>query len=225
MMSLFSRIKDIARANLNDLVNKAEDPEKSLNLYIEDATEQLRQFAVEVNRFEAEKLRTEQRIRDSKRAADEWHEKARLALEQNREDLTRQALEQEKKERERVAQLEPELAESEKTSAELREQYEQLQAKLGDAKERRDDLVRRNRRALAEKGVAEALAGVNQEDPLSKFDRMEEKVMQREAEAKAASGSLTSSLDYEFEKLKKQQDQGQVDDALAKLKEEMGKKA
>ncbi|RIV17322.1 phage shock protein A [Alicyclobacillaceae bacterium I2511] len=225
MMSLFSRIKDIARANLNDLVNKAEDPEKSLNLYIEDASEQLRQFAVEVNRFEAEKLRTEQRIRDSKRAADEWHEKARLAIEQSREDLARQALEQEKKERERVSQLEPEQAEAEKTSSELKEQYEQLQTKLTDAKERRDDLVRRNRRALAEKGVAEALSGVNQEDPLSKFDRMEEKVMQREAEAKVAYGGMTSSLDYEFDQLKKQQEKGQVDDALAKLKEEMGKQA
>ncbi len=61
-MPVVSRLKDLVRANLNDLINKAENLEKSLNLYIDDATENFRQFVVEVNRIEAERILITERI-------------------------------------------------------------------------------------------------------------------------------------------------------------------
>ena len=61
-MPVVSRLKDLVRANLNDLINKAENLEKSLNLYIDDATENFRQFVVEVNRIEVERILITERI-------------------------------------------------------------------------------------------------------------------------------------------------------------------
>ena len=220
-MPLLSRLKDLVRANINDLISKAEDPEKSLNLYIEDATEQLRQFKVEVSRFEADRIQLVDQIKHCQAAIDDWHEKAKLALQQSEETLARQALERETHEKNRLSKLQGELAEAKDTSEQLKEQLQLLEEKLEEAREKRDDLIRRNRRAVAQKGAADAIAGVSLVDPLSKFDRMEEKVERREAEAKAAYVGMTSGLDYEFDKLKKAQSSSEVEDALEKLKVEI----
>lgn len=220
-MSLVSRLKDLVRANLNDLISKAEDPEKSLNLYIDDATENLRQFSVEVNRFEAERILIMDRIRACEAAIADWHSKAKLALQQNREDLAQKALESEQKEKKRLEQLQSEWVEAEQTSAQMKEQYQLLEQKLAEAKERRDDLVRRNRRAMAQKEAADAVTGLNKDDPLSKFDRMETKVERREAEAQASYTAMTSSLSYEMDQLKKAELKSEVEDAMAKLKQEV----
>ena len=220
-MSLVSRLKDLVRANLNDLISKAEDPEKSLNLYIDDATENLRQFSVEVNRFEAERILIMDRIRACEAAIADWHSKAKLALQQNREDLAQKALESEQKETKRLEHLQSERVEAEQTSAQMKEQYQLLEQKLAEAKERRDDLVRRNRRAVAQKDAADAVTGLNKDDPLSKFDRMETKVERREAEAQASYTAMTSSLSYEMDQLKKAELKSEVDDAMAKLKQEL----
>ncbi|MCF8565936.1 PspA/IM30 family protein [Alicyclobacillus tolerans] len=220
-MSLVSRLKDLVRANLNDLISKAEDPEKSLNLYIDDATENLRQFSVEVNRFEAERILVTDRIRTCEATIADWHSKAKLALQQNREDLAQKALESEQKEKKRLEQLQSERVDAEQTSAQMKEQYQLLEQKLAEAKERRDDLVRRNRRAVAQKDAADAVTGFNKDDPLSKFDRMETKVERREAEAQASYTAMTSSLSYEMDQLKKAELKSEVDDAMAKLKQEL----
>ncbi|MDA8345092.1 MAG: PspA/IM30 family protein [Thermaerobacter sp.] len=222
-MSILSRLKDLARANINDLISKAEDPEKSLNLYIEDATENLRQFAVEVNSYEAERIRIEDHIKTCEAAAKDWHEKAQLALQQNREDLARKALEAEQKETARLDKLRVDLESANQTSAQMKEQYQLLEQRVSEAKERRDDLVRRHRSAVAEKHAMDAIGSIGNDDPLSKFDRMEQKVEQREAEARASFGTMTSSPEYEFDQMKKDAQSADVDVALAKLKEEMGK--
>lgn len=223
-MTLLSRIKDIVRANINDLVTKAEDPEKSLNLYIEDAMEHLREFGVEVNRFGAEHVMLQKQIQECEAAATDWHQQAKLALDQGREDLARTALDKEQKENERLAKLKPQLESAAQAAAQMKEQYQLLQDKLAEAKEKRDDLVRRNRLAVAQKGASDAIRDIDMDDPLSKFDRMEEKIERREAEGQAAYNTMTSSYAYEMDQLKKSQADSKVDDALAKLKEKMNHK-
>lgn len=220
-MTLLGRFKDLVRANLNDLISKAENPEKSLNLYIEDASEHLREFTVEVNRYEAERIMIQERIKKSQHAAMEWHRQAELALKQHREDLSRKVLEEEQKEKHRIEQLENELTTMNEPAEQLKEQLRLLQEKMEEAKEKRDDLIRRNRLANAQKGAADALSGVNSHDPFAKFDRMEEVVQRKEAEAKASYLTMTGTLSYEMNQLKKVQQEVEVDEALAKLKAEM----
>lgn len=220
-MSLLSRLKDLVRANLNDLISKAEDPEKMLNLFIEDATEQFRAFGVEVNRFEAERLLIVDQIKTCESLIKDWHAKARLALSQSREDLAKQALEKEQKEQAKLTRLQEDLVQAEHTSSQMQEQYRLLQEKLEEAKERRDDLVRRNRLAAVQKQAAEAVSGLNLGDPLSKFDRMEDKVQRKEAEAMAASTTMKASLNYQFDQLERVKSNQAVDDALEKLRAEL----
>lgn len=220
-MTLITRLKDLVRANLNDLISKAEDPEQSLNLYIEDATEQLRQFKVEVNRFEADRLQLHGEIDTCNALIKDWHEKAKLAVQQSKDELAKKALEREANEQERASNLQEQLTKAEETSAQFREQLHLLEEKLEEAREKRDDLIRRNRRAEAQKNAADAISGISLEDPLSKFDRMQDKVERREAEASAAYLGMTSTLDHEFDQLKKNQNEAHVDDALEKLKAEM----
>lgn len=220
-MTLMTRLKDLVRANLNDLISKAEDPEKSLNLYIEDATEQLRQFKVEVNRIEADRLQLHSEIDGCSALIKDWHDRAKLALTQGREDLATKALEREAHEQERVSKLQTELATAEETSSQFREQLQLLEEKLEEAREKRDDLIRRNRRAVAQKSAVDAISGIDLDDPLSKFDRMEDKVDRREAEANAAFLGMTSTLDHDFDQLKKAANETRVNDALAKLRAEV----
>ncbi|WDL98810.1 PspA/IM30 family protein [Alicyclobacillus sp. ALC3] len=220
-MSLLTRFKDLVRANLNDLISKAEDPEKSLNLFIEDATEHVREFTVEVNRYEAERIMLRDRIKASQKATDEWQERAELALKQEKEDLARRALEQSQKEKTHLEEMNAELVEMDQTSVQLKEQHQLLQEKLAEAKEKRDDLIRRNRLATAQKGAADSLNGASKTDPFAKFDRMEDIVQHKEAEAKAAYTTMTGTLSYEIDQLKKDQLESDVDGALAKLKEKI----
>lgn len=220
-MSIMSRLKDVVRANLNDLISKAEDPEKSLNLFIEDASEHVREFSVEVNRFEAERIMVEDRLQQCKKAALEWHSKAGLALKQGKEDLARKALEQEQKEKNRIEELQAQLMNMNQTSEQLKEQYRLLQEKLQEAKEKRDDLVRRARLAKAQEGATNSLGGMGKSDPFAKFDRMQDIVERREAEAKASYAGMTGTLSYEMDQLKRAELDSEVDDALAKLKAEM----
>ena len=220
-MSIMSRLKDIVRANLNDLISKAEDPEKSLNLFIEDASEHVREFSVEMNRFEAERIMVQDRIKQTEKATSEWHTKAALALTQSKEDLARKALENEQKEKSRLEELSTELVNMNQTSEQLKEQYRLLQDKLQEAKEKRDDLIRRARLAKAQQGATESLSGARKTDPFAKFDRMQDIVERREAEAKASYQAMTGTLSYEMDQLKRDGLTSEVDDALAKLKAEM----
>ena len=81
--------------------------------------------------------------------------------------------------------------------------------------------MRRNRRAVAESQASKAISNLNQEDPLSKFDRMEEKVERREAQAQASYNVMTSSLSYEMDQLKKAEQETKVASALDELKKEL----
>ena len=223
-MSILSRLKDLARANLNDLISKAEDPEKGLNLYIEDACEHLREFTVEVRRFDAEQIMVQEKIRSFTDTAADWHKQAELALTQGRENVARQALLQEQKATNQVQSLQSELRGLEDTAKQLHDEHQLLQEKLEEAKVKREDFIRRNRLANAQKGASNAFNGLGKDDPLAKFDRMEEVVERREAEAKSAYLSMTGSLSYEIRELKNEQLNSQVDDALSKLKEQLAQR-
>ncbi|QSO48874.1 PspA/IM30 family protein [Alicyclobacillus mengziensis] len=224
-MGLFERLRDLVRANVHDVAAQADDPEQSLNRFIDDATEHLRDFRVEVNRVEAGRIEMVRQMNDSQTAIEEWHAKAKQAFEQGREDLARNALEQEQREKEQVEHLTAEQKSIEASLVVLKEQLQKLEERLMEAKQKRDELMRRNRMAVAQKSAAESLSGLTLDDPLSKLGRMEEQVERREAEAEASyslmneefEGDLSSQLAH----VKKLTSEMKVDDALERLKDEL----
>ncbi len=222
-MGLFQRLKDLLEANISDLISKAEDPEKLLNLYIERATEELKKFNLQVNRAVADQLTLRQRIEASQKEIESWTTQAKVAVSQNRDDLAKIALERRKTAENNLLDYQSQLADQEKAVEELRANYRLLEEKLNKARSEKDQLVIRQRRAEAMKQANEAIQEVAGATAFSDFDRMKDKVSRLEAEAQASRVSVESSVEDEFAKLKKSADALAVDDELAKLKAEMGK--
>lgn len=222
-MRLFKKLKDLLEANITDLINRAEDPEKMLNLYIERATEELKQFNVQVNRAVADELQLRQKIEAAEKEIQSWVSQAKVAVQQGRDDLARIALERKQTAEKNLEDFRRQLADQQKAVEELRANFRILEEKLNKARTERDSLVMRQRRAKAMKQAGEAVQEIAGGSALGDFDRMRDKVDRIEAEAKATSISLTSSVESEFNKLKKDAQKQDVDDELARLKEEMNK--
>lgn len=222
-MGLFKKLKDVLEANISDLISKAEDPEKMLNLYVERATEELKQFNIQVNRAVADQLQLRQKVEASKKEIESWNTQAKAAITQNRDDLARIALERKKTAENNLAEFETQLTDQEKAVEVLRSNYRLLEEKLNKARTERDQLVMRQRRAAAMKQANEAVQEIAGNSALSDFDRMRDKVSRSEAEAQATMISAENSLEDEFAKLKKSADVMAVDDELAKMKAELGK--
>lgn len=222
-MGLFKKLKDLLEANLNELINKAEDPEKMLNLYIERATEELKEFNVQVNRAVADELQLRQKIEAYEKETQSWMTQAKVAVQQNRDDLARIALDRKQTAERNLEDLRLQLSDQQKVVEDLRANYRILEDKLMKARSERDSLVMRQRRAKALKQAGEAVREISSSSALGDFDRMKDKVDRLEAEAKASSLSLTNSVEDEFEKLKKDAQKTAVDDELARLKADLGK--
>jgi len=222
-VGLFKKLKDVLEANISDLINKSEDPEKMLNLYIERATEELKTFNIQVNRAVADELLLRQKIEGAEKEINSWNSQAKVAVQQGRDDLARIALERKQTTEKTLEDLRLQLVDQQKAVEELRSNFRILEEKLNKARTERDSLVMRQRRAKAMKQAGEAVQEIAGASALSDFDRMKDKVDRMEAEAKATSLSLSSSVEDEFDRLKKDAQKSAVDDELARLKEEMNK--
>ena len=223
-MGLFAKVKDLLQANIMDLVNKAEDPEKMLNLYVERATEEVRNFQIQVNRAVADKIQLEERIEDLQKEIQHRTEQATLAVQQNRDDLARTALTLKKQAEQSLEDYKRQLADQSQAVADLQENLRLLSEKLEKAKMERNNLVMRKRRAETMKKANEAVSGLSLHDPLADIERMRDKVDRMEAEAKASRTMVTTpSIEDQFAELQKSRVNSEVEDELAKLKENLKK--
>ena len=223
-MGLFKRVRDLLEANLSDLVSKAEDPEKMLNLYVDRASEELRNFALQVNQAVADQIALERKMAEAEKEAGDWEEKAKSAVAQGRDDLARTALERQKAAREAAADYQSQLTDQKTVVEELRANQRLLENKLEQAKSQRDQLVMRERRAKALKGAADAVGDLAQGRAWAGIDRMKDKVDRMEAEAGAAKVQLESTVEAQFDALKRTASDQEIETELARLKEEMGRK-
>lgn len=224
-MSIFGRVKDLLQANIMDMVNKAEDPEKMLNLYIERSTEEVRNFQIQVNRAVADKIQLEEKIEALTKQIAQRSEQAALAVQQGKDDLARTALSLKKQAEVSIADYQGQLIEQTKAVEDLQENLKILTEKLEKAKTERNNLVMRQRRAETMKKANEAISGLSNHDSLADIDRMKERVERIEAEAKASKVMITSenSLEDQFAELEKSNAESEVEDELAKLKAELNK--
>ena len=217
-MGLFTRIRDLFQANINDIVTKAEDPEKMLNMYIERATEELRNFSVQVNRAMADKILLTDKIAETKKEIDERSQQAVLAVEQGRDDLARTAINRKQQAEQNLVDFQSQVQEQEVMVKDLQESFQVLSEKLENAMMEKDNLVMRQHRAQTMKKASDAVSGLSENDPLSDIERMKERVGRMEAEAKASSSMASASFEAQMEQLKKTTSSQGVEDELASLK-------
>lgn len=219
-MGIFNRISDIFKANVNDTLDKAEDPEKMLKQMVLEMEESVNKATLAVANGIANEKSLERKLAKSREQSNDWQQKAVQALQAGREDLAKAALEKKAVSDRNVADLEPIHTQAKATSDKLRQQLDQLKNKLEEARSRQSTLIARSQAAKAQKEIAQSFSGVGS-DAFSKFDKFEGKIEKLEAEATAfeqLSGESTS-LDQEFKQLSSS---ASVETELAKLKESMG---
>jgi len=225
-MGIFDRFSTLLRSNINDLISRAEDPEKMLDQILVDMRSQL----VKAKQQVAAAIADEKRLRDQadaevKTAAD-WENKAMLAIREGRDDLAKQALVRHGEHMSHGQQLDATWESHRAETEKLKDSLRGLNDKIEEAKRKKNLLLARQRRAQAQKRIAETMSSMSENSAFDAFARMEERIEQNERQIKASveideefSGDALKS---QFKALEKGAVSVTVDSQLLALKQKMG---
>ena len=219
-MGIFGRISDIFKSNVNDALDNAEDPEKMLKQMVLEMEESVNKATLAVAGAIANEKSLERKTEKARLEQQDWEQKAIQALQAGREDLAKAALEKKAIAERNYKDLEPLFQQAKTSSNKMREQLNQLKAKLEEARSRQGTLIARSQAAKAQKQIAQSFSGVGS-DAFGKFDKYEAKIEKTESEAEAFQqlAGENTDLDQEFRKLEKS---SSVDSDLLALKAKMG---
>jgi phage shock protein A len=216
-MGVFSRFTDIVNSNINNLLDKAEDPAKMVRLIIQEMEDTLVEVRSSSAKTLADKKELTRRVSRLEKDAQQWQDKAELALSKDREDLARAALMEKKKSSESAQALLDELVHTDEHLRKLQDEISQLQDKLIDAKARQKAIIIREKSANSRLKVKENLHSTRVNDALNRFDHYERKIDDIEAQVDAYDLGSKSLAD-EIAELESDE---KVDDELAQLKAKM----
>lgn len=220
-MAIFSRIVDIMKANINDMIDKAEDPEKMVKQLIVEMEEQVDEATRALGQAMGSQKVAAKELADAEAVAADWNDKARVALKAGREDLARKALDAKVGIDAQVAQLQTSYDGITAQVNKLKDQVQGLKMKLDEARARQNVLIARSKMADAAADVATSISSTSVDSAFAKLDRLERKVTEKEATAEAFTeiNAGEASLKDEFEDL---QHKDAVDSELKRLKDELG---
>jgi phage shock protein A len=203
---------------LNDIVSKAEDPEKILEQAIIDMQEDLIQLRQAVARSIATQKRTEQQYNKNQAEANNWQQRAQLALSKGDETLAREALVRKKAVADTAATLKSQL-EGQTTQVDtLKRNLIALESKISEAKTKKDMLKARASAAKANEQLQGTIGRLGTGSAMGAFERMEEKVLEMEARSQAAHELTGNNLEEQFKLL---ESGSNVDDELATMKAQL----
>ena len=184
-MGIFDRFKRVVKSNLNDMISKAEHPEKMLNQLIIDMNEQLFESKKSVASSIADEKKLERQMLQQLEQAKEWENKARLALKAGKEDLAKEALLRKQELENLGAQYRTQWEAQHESVEKLKNALRQLQQKIDEAQRKKNLLIARAKRAEAQKKIQQTIGGISDTSAFDAFDRMASKVDRIEAEADA----------------------------------------
>ena len=221
-MGLFKRLSDLLRSNVNDLIDKAEDPEKMVKQIIVDMTKELNNATQNYGKAKASEALAKKKMDEARKVSAAWEAKAKAALSQGNADMAKKVQARKVKADEEVkTYTEMYNSISAQTTA-IGAQVETLKAKLDEAKSRQAMLIARSQMAETKKQLAQSTGGFDVESSMASFNRMEEKIQRKEAEADAfieiSGNGDDADLQQSFEQI---QTDAAVDAELARLMNEM----
>jgi phage shock protein A len=219
-MGIFSRMTDIINANLNAMLDKAEDPEKMVRLIIQEMEDTLVEVRSTSVRTLARKKELQRHIAHMQGEVTEWQRKAELALSKDREDLARAALAAKQRSIDGVVDYEKELKHVEGEIVKLDEDTGKLKAKLVDAKQRQKAIILRAQTADSRLKVKRTIHDGRMEEAMVKFEKYEAKIDGLEAQLESYDLGQTRSLKEQFAELEQTE---KLDAELQALKARMGK--
>jgi len=221
-MGLLERVGTLVRANLNDLIDRAENPSKLIKQVILDMENQLLQVKTQVAISIADLHMLEKKHADSEGRAAEWLRKAELAVDKGQDDLARAALERHKS-GERTSESFAQQVEDQRAQvATLKGALARLEQKLSEAQSKSDILLAQHRRARALGKASDAQIAIGGRSTIRTFERMKEKVTVHEAVSQAKAEMVVDDIDDRFEQIERDEE---VDRLLAELKARKGLKA
>jgi phage shock protein A len=218
-MALLERVSTLVRANLNDLIDKAEDPEKMIKQVIVDMQNQLLQVKTQVAIAIADQHVLDKKRQEHADKAAEWVRKAEMAVDKKQDDLARAALERSMGYEQMKGSFEQQVADQKTQVENLKSALRKLEEKLAEAQSKCDLLIAQHRRSRALTKANSAQMAVGGESNAATFDRMKNKVRHSEAVSQATAELVADDVDDRFAALEKQE---QIDKLLAELKSKRG---
>ena len=221
-MGIFNRIGDIIKSNVNDLIDRAEDPEKMVKQIIIDMQKELKKSTEALGKAKTSERLAKRQYETAVKVSAEWENKAKSALKAGNTELAKTALAKKVKADEDVANYK-EMYESISAQADaIASQVDAVKAKLDEAKSRQAMLIARSQMADTKKNLAQSLGGIDSSSSSEKFNRMEEKIIRKEAEADAFSDIAGTNTDNDdSDDFKKLETDSKVDAELQRLMAEM----
>jgi phage shock protein A len=222
-MGIFDRLSTLFKSNINDLISRAENPEKMLNQLILDMKTQLAKAKQEAASAIADEKKLQADAEALKKQAEDWERRAMLAVQEGRDDLATQALMRYNEALQGAQQLHETWVRHKAETENLKVSLRQLNDKIEEAKRKKNILVARAKRAEAQARIQQTMAGMGDKSAFESFERMAEKIEDIERKALAA-----AELQQEFsgddlmQQFKALEYKGSADQQLLELKTKMG---
>lgn len=214
-MGILDRMSRLIRANINDLIDRAEDPEKMLNELLREMETNIRDARMQVANMIAQEKELEADLQEAQRDSREWERRAELAVSSGKDDLAREALRR-KRDAESISTVyATQLTSQQEMVTKLKQQLKMLEAKHDEAESKRDVLIARHRATQAQRQMTETLSELPGLDSYSELDRMERRIRQEESKTQALGELQGEDLDWQFAELDRDED---IEGELAALK-------
>jgi len=221
-MGIWDRLSTLLRSNINDLISRAENPEKMLNQLIVDMRTQLAKAKQQVASAIADEKRLAAQAEQEKKLAEEWEKRAELAVREGRDDLAKQALLRYNEHVQGAVQLQDTWVKHREETEKLKASLRQLNDKIEEAKRKKNILIARAKRAEAHKRIQETMSSMSDKSAFETFERMTEQIEHEErkliAAAEVNEDLSGDSLMQQFQSLEK----ADADQQLMALKQRMG---
>lgn len=214
-MGILDRMSRLIRANINDLIDRAENPEAMLNELLREMATNIRDARVQVANMIAQEKELEADLKDAQRDSREWERRAELAVTSGKDDLAREALRR-RRDAESIATVyATQLASQQEMVTKLKQQLKMLEAKHDEAESKRDVLIARHRANQAQRQMTETLSTLPGLDSLGELDRMERRIRQEESKTQALGELQSEDVEWQFAELDSDED---IEGELAALK-------
>ncbi len=222
-MGIFDRLSTMLRSNINDLISRAENPEKMLNQLIVDMKSQLAKAKQQVASAIADEKKLQADAESMRKQSEDWERRAMLAVQEGRDDLAKQALLRYNEALQGAQQLHETWVKHKAETESLKGSLRSLNDKIEEAKRKKNILVARARRAEAQQRIQETMSGMGDKSAFESFERMTEKIENQERKA-IASAELQAEFEGDtlMDQFKSLEYKGSADQQLLELKSKMG---